>query len=74
MHAEVLGEHELRSHAIGARNQHRFLVTAGRQRKQPAEATDAGYNFRASGALDQRLDPLHKFVSCIYVDAGVFVR
>jgi hypothetical protein len=50
------------------------VVAAWRYRKQAAKSADAGHDLGPLSALDERLDPLNKFVACIDVDAGVFVR
>ena len=70
----MLRQHQLGADAIGAGYQHRFLVAARRYRKQAAKSADASHDFRPLSSLDQRLDPLNKFVACINVDASVFVR
>jgi hypothetical protein len=50
------------------------MVFARRERKQTAKSADAGKHLGTSCALYQRLDAFDKFVACIDIDTGVFVR
>jgi hypothetical protein len=70
----MLRQHELGADTVGARDKYRLPVAIGWQCKQAAETADASKDFGALRALDERLDPLYKFIASINVDASIFVR
>jgi len=71
--AQFLGNPELRSDAVGPRDQHRAAVTLDRQFEHRAEAAEPGQDARAPGARREGLDTIHQGVARIDVDAGVAV-
>ncbi len=68
-----LGDHQLGADAVGAGNQHRFLVAEGGQVEQAAEAADAADDARAVGARHMGLDALDDFVTGLDAYAGFFI-
>ena len=60
------------THAIGAGDQHRFVVFFGNFH-QSAKAADAAQHFRAHGAFGKWFDVFHQTVAGVDVDAGVAV-
>jgi hypothetical protein len=72
VHVPLEGQLELGAHAIGATDQHRFLVTLGHF-KQSAKTANAGQHAFAHGFFGQRLDALYQCIAGINVNAGIFV-
>ena len=69
MTAEAEGEHEFRSHAVGARDENGVLVFLAHF-EESAEATDGAENARNEGALGGGFDAFDEFVSGVDRHAG----
>ena len=67
--AEAEGEHKLRSHAVGARDENGVLVFLAHF-EESAEAADGAENARNEGALGGGFDAFDEFVSGVDRHAG----
>ena len=72
MAAGVDGQPQLRAHAVGAGDQHRFPV-ALREADQGAESANTGQYLGSLGTAHQRLDALDQLIASVDIDAGVAV-
>ena len=67
------GDLELGADTIGRRDQSRLLVLSSVQREETAKAAEVAHDLRTIGRLDQRFDHLHKAVTGININAGIFI-
>ena len=70
--AQLLGQLELGTDAVGAGHQHRLAVLAG-QVEQRAKPAQSAHHFRTEAALDQRFDALHQGIASVDVDTSITV-
>jgi hypothetical protein len=69
---KLKGKLELGTDAIGTGDENRLPVFAGELEKR-AEATDAGEDFGAHGALGCRFDTLDKTVTGVDIDTSITI-
>ena len=67
------GDLELRPDAVGARDEHGILKPVAVEAEQTAERSDVGEHAGRERRPRQRLDPPHRLVSGVDVDAGLTV-